>query len=106
VPTTQYDERGDVLYIDLAPGVAALSVELDDEEIFVSRREDGGSAIRFGVPFFAAHWKARLAALLDHLTSHAPDQRVALTACLLGIPHGNIALFLANAKIYGYASTR
>ena len=34
---TSYDEHGDVLYIDLAPGATAMSSQLDEEEIFVFR---------------------------------------------------------------------
>jgi hypothetical protein len=55
--TTSYDEHGDVLYIDLAPGAAAMSSQLDEEEIFVFRSSEDSEAVRFAVPFFRTYWQ-------------------------------------------------
>jgi hypothetical protein len=81
-PTTSYDEHGDVLYIDLAPGAAAMSSQLDEEEIFVFRSSEDCEAVRFAVPFFRTYWRDRPAGLLDHLASYAPRHQEAIASCL------------------------
>ena len=80
--TTSYDEHGDVLYIDLAPGAAAMSSQLDEEEIFVFRSSEDSEAVRFAVPFFRTYWRDRPAGLLDHLASYAPRHQEAIASCL------------------------
>nr|BDD44231.1 hypothetical protein 59 [Balneolaceae bacterium] len=89
-PATRYDEHGDVLYIDLAPGATAMKSELDDEEIFVFSPSEEAEAIRFAVPFFQSYWRSRLGELLDHLAMYAPSQHGLIASCLLGYPQGTV----------------
>ncbi len=83
--TTSYDEHGDVLYIDLAPGASAMSSQLDEEEIFVFRPSEDAEAVRFAVPFFRSYWRNKPTELLDHLTRYAPGHQKAMASGLAGL---------------------
>jgi hypothetical protein len=83
--TTSYDEHGDVLYIDLAPGATAMNSQLDEEEIFVFRPSEDAEAVRFAVPFFRSYWRNKPTELLDHLTRYAPGHQRAMASGLAGL---------------------